>query len=81
MDVIEISAMSPLIQVSFPGSLLGLPRLCGWSEQVGETVNVSESIFSETLSRKRRRLAGGGEWTEWSSAEQSWDEEEQTPES
>ena len=58
-----------------------MPRLRGWSEQVGETVNVSESIFSETLSRKRRRLAGGGEWTEWSSAEQSWDEEEQTPES
>ena len=31
-------------------------------------------------SRKRRRLANGGEWTEWSSTEEGWDEEEEKPE-
>ena len=30
--------------------------------------------------RKRRRLANGGEWTEWSSTEEGWDEEEEKPE-
>ena len=42
----------------------------------------SQVYFSETLSRKRRRLAGGGEWTAWTSTEESWDEEgHKTPES
>ena len=30
--------------------------------------------------RKRRRLANGGEWSEWSSTEEGWDEEEEKPE-
>ena len=45
-------------------------------------MNASQVFFSEkTLPRKRRRLAGGGEWTEWSSTEESWDEEDQKAES
>ena len=31
-------------------------------------------------SRKRRRLANGGEWSEWSSTDEGWDEEEEKPE-
>ena len=34
----------------------------------------------DILPRKRRRLAGGGEWTEWSSVEESWDGEDEKPE-
>merc|ERR1712083_958377 len=36
--------------------------------------------FVAGVSRKRRRLAGGGEWTEWSSVEESWDGEDEKPE-
>ena len=45
MAVIEISAMSPLLQMSFTGSLLGLPRLRGWSEQVGRKSECVSSLF------------------------------------
>ena len=75
MVVIEISAMSPsqALLLTCLAFVSGVSRL--------GTVSLSQVYFSETFSRKRRRLAGGGEWTEWSSTEESWDESGQRPES